>query len=92
MMVSAKNAQLATQIECEYSAMAVHPNCLVNATADDVKHASLLVALIYHALVVCEEQKIAAFKDSPHDALKLLEMSGKRPLESGPDDGQQSLE
>jgi hypothetical protein len=57
----------------------VHPDCWVNATEKDVDDARLLVVLIYHALIACEEQRIADFQDSPHNALSLLESSGKQP-------------
>jgi hypothetical protein len=55
----------------------VHPDCLMVATEKDVDDARILVVLIYHAVVACEGQRIADFQESPREALKLLEGSGK---------------
>ena len=61
---------------------AVHPDCWKEATEQDVKDSRLLVTLIYHALVVCESQRIAAFQDSPEPTLKLMEASGKSHMDA----------
>lgn len=60
---------------------AVHPDCWKEATEKDVTDSRLLVILIYHALVVCESERIADFQDSPDSALKLMEAYGKSPIE-----------
>jgi hypothetical protein len=56
---------------------AVHPDCWKEATKEDVDNSRLLVVLLYHALVVCEGQRIAVFQDSPEPMLKMLESDGK---------------
>ena len=56
---------------------AVHPDCWKEATKDDVDDSMIVVVLLYHALVVCDGQRIAVFQDSPDSTLQILESSGK---------------
>jgi hypothetical protein len=61
---------------------AVHPDCWKEATEKDVNDSRLLVILIYHALVVCEADRIADFQDSPDSTLKLMEAYGKSSVDT----------
>jgi hypothetical protein len=61
---------------------AVHPDCWKEATERDVDDSRLLVILIYHALAVCESQKVADFQDSPDTTLKLMEAFSRSPLDT----------
>jgi hypothetical protein len=49
----------------------VHPDCWKLATQQDADDSRLLVMLLYHALVECE-QRIANFQNSPDATLKLM--------------------
>jgi hypothetical protein len=61
---------------------AVHPDCWKEATQKDVNNSRVLVILIYHALIVCQADRIADFQESPDSALKLMEAFGKSPIDA----------
>lgn len=53
----------------------VHPDCKKAATQQDVSDSKVLVVMLYHALVVCDGQRIADFRAAPEDTLRRLEAS-----------------
>jgi hypothetical protein len=53
----------------------VHPDCWKRATQKDVDDSKILVIMLYHALIVCDRQRIADFNDAPDDTLQRLEAS-----------------
>lgn len=53
----------------------VHPDCLRPVEKQDVDDSKMLAIMLYHALVICDEQRIADFDAAPVDTLLRLEAS-----------------
>jgi hypothetical protein len=55
---------------------AVHPNCWLMATREDVDNAAAMVSMLHHILVSCDGSRIADFQERPDSPLVRMEESG----------------
>jgi len=55
---------------------AVHPDCWKEAAKKEVDRAGMLVLMLYHVLVTCDQSKVGIFQASPDVILRNMEAAG----------------